>query len=96
MNTSAAAFIATLRYKAEEACIDWVEVPTNQVKPSQTCHGSGVQVKKALSERRHICPFGKTCSRDENASLVMLNWALTGCSNESGTGLAVERVYTLQ
>lgn len=91
LNTSAAALIATLKYKAEEAGIQWVEVPTRQVKPSQTCHGCGVQVKKALSERRHICPCGKTCFCHENASLVMLNWALTGCSNESGTGCAVER-----
>ena len=70
----------------EEAGLYWVEIPTRSVKPSQTCHGCGVQVKKTLSERIHHCDCGASCSRDENSAKVMLNWALFG--NPSGQELA--------
>ena len=43
LNTSAAAFIATLKYKAEEAGINWVEIPTRQVKPAMAV---GYKLKK--------------------------------------------------
>ena len=72
--------------QAEEAGLQWCEVPTRQVKPSQTCHRCGVQRKKPLSERTHRCDCGAACSRDENAARVMLNWALTG--NATGQELA--------
>lgn len=78
LSTAPAAFLAMLRYKAEEAGIQWVEVPTQKVKPSQTCSGCGKQVKKPLAERRHRCECGLTLGRDENAARVMLNWALSG------------------
>ena len=71
-------FLSLLRSKAEEAGAVWVEVPTRQLKPSQTCHRCGTQRKKLLSERQHSCDCGASCSRDENAARVMLNWALYG------------------
>ena len=81
-------FLSLLKSKAEEAGAIWVEIPTRQVKPSQTCHRCGIQRKKLLSERQHICYCGASCSRDENAARVMLNWALHGnaTGQESGRG----------
>lgn len=78
LDTAPSAFLSLLKTKAEEAGSMWVEVPTRRVKPSQTCHRCGVQRKKLLSQRRHVCDCGENCSRDENAAKVMLNWALTG------------------
>jgi putative transposase len=78
LDTAPRTFLSLLKTKAEEAGSMWVEVPTRRVKPSQTCHRCGVQCKKMLSERRHVCECGANCSRDENAAKVMLNWALTG------------------
>jgi putative transposase len=79
-------FHQMLKYKAEEAGIEWIEIPTREVKPSQTCHICGRQEKKSLSVRRHECDCGAMCSRDENAARVILNWALTGSA--SGQELA--------
>lgn len=78
LNTTPGAFFNLLKCKAEEAGVEWVEVPTRFVKPSQTCHQCGIRVKKPLSERWHSCHCGANCSRDENAAKVMLNWALFG------------------
>ena len=75
LDTSPAAFLQMLRYKAEEAGIEWVEVPTRKVKPSQTCHVCSRQSKKNLSDRIHECECGVRCGRDENAARVMLAWA---------------------
>jgi putative transposase len=78
LDTAPSTFLSLLKSKAEEAGLQWIEVPTRQVKPSQTCHQCGFQRKKSLSERHHVCDCGAHCSRDENAAKVMLNWALTG------------------
>jgi len=78
LDTTPSLFLKLLKCKAEEAGLYWVEIPTRQVKPSQTCHGCGIQAKKTLSERMHHCSCGIKCSRDENAAKVMLNWALLG------------------
>jgi len=78
LDTAPSTFLNLLKTKAEEAGSLWVEVPTRQVKPSQTCHRCGIQRKKPLSERTHQCSCGASCSRDENAARVMLNWALFG------------------
>ncbi len=78
LDTAPSTFLNLLKTKAEEAGSLWVEVPTRQVKPSQTCHRCGIQRKKLLSERKHHCTCGASCSRDENAARVMLNWALVG------------------
>ena len=82
LDTAPSTFLNLIKTKAEEAGSLWVEVPTRQVKPSQTCHRCGVQRKKLLSERRHVCECGADCGRDENAARVMLNWALTGHGQE--------------
>ena len=74
-------FHQMLKYKAEEAGIEWIEINTRAVKPSQTCHRCGRQAKKKLYERRHSCVCGADCSRDENAARVILHWALFGNAN---------------
>jgi putative transposase len=79
-------FHQMLKYKAEEAGIEWIEVPTQQVKPTQTCHNCGKQEKKTLFVRMHVCDCGAVCSRDANAAKVILNWALFG--NATGQELA--------
>lgn len=90
LNTTPGAFFNLLKCKAEEAGIRWVEVPTREVKPSQTCHRCGVQKKKTLSERWHQCRCETHCSRDENAARVMLNWALLG----NATGQELSEVWS--
>jgi putative transposase len=74
--TAPSAFLSMLRYKAEEAGVVFLEAPTRTLKPSQRCSDCGIVVKKALSTRQHICPCGCRLSRDENASRVILTWAL--------------------
>jgi putative transposase len=81
LSAAPGAFHQMLKYKAEEAGIEWIEVPTRQVKPTQTCHGCGRQEKKPLSQRWHSCVCGVSCSRDENAAKVILNWALFGSAS---------------
>jgi len=75
LDAAGGAFHQRLRYKAEEAGAWAMEAPTRQIKPSQTCHACGRQEKKALSQRRHECPCGASCSRDENAARVLMAWA---------------------
>ena len=79
-------FLSLLKSKTEKAGAVWVEVPTRQLKPSQTCHRCGTQRKKLLSERQHSCDCGASCSRDENAARVMLNWALYGNATGQDSG----------
>jgi putative transposase len=79
-----AAFLAMLRYKAEEAGSAFVEVPARKVKPSQTCAGCGRVEKKALSQRMHECACGVVLARDHAAALVCLNYALYGVGNRPG------------
>lgn len=74
LDAAGGAFHRLLRYKAEEAGAWAMEAPTQQVKPSQTCHACGRQEKKPLGQRRHECPCGASCSRDENAARVLLAW----------------------
>ena len=86
LSAAPSGFHQMLRYKAEEAGTQWIEIPTKRVKPSQTCHGCGRQEKKLLSVRSHVCFCGTVCGRDENAAKVILNWALYG--NATGHELA--------
>lgn len=65
-----------LEYKLTEANGVFIEVPTQQVKPSQTCPQCGRQEKKTLEQRVHSCPCGCIENRDVAAAQVMLNWAL--------------------
>ena len=78
LNAAPGAFHQMLKCKAEEAGIEYVEIDTATVKPSQTCNGCGKQEKKTLATRTHACNCGVVCGRDENAAKVILNWALFG------------------
>ena len=65
-----------IKYKVTEAGGFYIEVPTQKVKPSQTCPNCGYQKKKELSERVHSCSkCGYTCDRDLAAAQVMLQYA---------------------
>ncbi|MBK1674180.1 RNA-guided endonuclease InsQ/TnpB family protein [Ectothiorhodospira shaposhnikovii] len=75
LDAAGGAFHQLLGYKAEEAGTWAMEAPTRHLKPSQTCHACGRQEKKSLGQRRHECPCGASCSRDENAARVLMNWA---------------------
>ena len=77
LSTAPGLFLQLLRYKAEEAGSHFEEASTRRLKPSQTCHSCGRQVKKALSERSHTCPCGVSCPRDDNSALVLLHYALS-------------------
>jgi putative transposase len=76
LNTAPALTINLLRYKAEEARSEFVEIPTRQVKPSQNCPECGVKKKKSLSQRWHSCECGCEQPRDVASARVNLNWAL--------------------
>lgn len=65
-----------IKYKVTEAGGFYIEVPTQKVKPSQTCPNCGHQKKKTLTEREHHCVnCGFHCDRDVAAAMVMLNYA---------------------
>ena len=66
-----------IKSKVTEANGEYIEIPTQKVKPSQTCPSCGNQVKKELSERIHNClKCGYVADRDVAAAQVMLNWVL--------------------
>jgi len=65
-----------IKYKVTEAGGIYIEIPTRQVAPSQTCPGCGFKRKKDLSERVHTCDCGiEPLDRDVAAAQVMLNYA---------------------
>ncbi|WP_037367999.1 zinc ribbon domain-containing protein, partial [Salinivibrio costicola] len=76
LNTAPAMTLNLLSYKAEEAGSEYVEVPTKQVKPSQTCPDCGAKKKKTLTDRWHSCDCGCEKPRDVASAQVNLNWAL--------------------
>ncbi len=88
LSTAPSAFLAMLRYKAEEAGTAFVEINARKVKPSQTCSDCGRQRKKSLAERRHVCECGCILSRDENGARVNLLWAMAQFSREPAGRLA--------
>ena len=51
-----------------------VKVPPQYT--SQDCSACGKRVKKALSERTHVCPCGCVLDRDENAARNILRLAV--------------------
>ena len=68
---------SAIKYKVTEAGGEYIEIPTQKVKPSQTCPSCGYQRKKELNERMHICSdCSYTTDRDVAAAQVMVNWAL--------------------
>ncbi|MGM3307245.1 RNA-guided endonuclease InsQ/TnpB family protein [Anabaena sp. WFMT] len=67
---------SAIKYKVEQIGGVFVEVPTRQVKPSQTCPKCGHQQKKTLDVRVHECSIcGYVQDRDIAAAEVMLYWA---------------------
>jgi putative transposase len=46
---------SAIKYKVQQIGGVFVEVPTRQVKPSQTCPKCGYQHKKTLDIRVHEC-----------------------------------------
>ncbi len=67
---------SAIKYKVEEAGGNFLEVPAQKVKPSQTCPKCLAQKKKELSERVHQCEkCGYTSDRDVASALVCLNYA---------------------
>lgn len=91
LDTSPGKFFSLLGYKAADAGIPCVEIPTRKVKPSQTCSGCGQVAKKELSDRVHDCPScGLVLDRDRNAARVILNFALTGMVTGREPALGVE------
>ena len=63
---------------------------------SQDCSSCGNRVKKALSERTHVCPCGCVLDRDENAALNILakgleqiGFLLNGTDGQSETDTAL-------
>lgn len=74
LDTAPASFLATLKYKMEEAGGELIFLNTRKLKPSQTCPACGAVEKKVLSERAHSCGrCGHTEQRDAAAARVMLN-----------------------
>jgi putative transposase len=66
-----------LRTKAEEAAVEFVEVPIDIIKASSTCSRCRHHVPKMLSQREHRCSrCGLELGRDENSARVILSWAL--------------------
>lgn len=77
LDTAPAAFIAKLRYKAEEAGSQIVLHRPTETKASQTCPACGHVKKKDLYERTHVCgACGHVEDRDAAAARVMLKLAL--------------------
>jgi putative transposase len=67
---------SAIKYKIQQIGGVFIEVPTRQVKPSQTCPQCGYQHKKTLDIRVHKCDVcGYVQDRDIAAAEVMLYWA---------------------
>lgn len=77
---------SSIEYKVNEAGGVYTEIPTQKVKPSQTCPMCGRVQKKELSERVHNCECGCIEDRDVAAAQVVLNWVLYG-STVFGTSI---------
>lgn len=69
-------FIAMLRYKAERAGAQLIEVDPRHT--SQTCPECGTRAKKTLAERVHDCSCGCVLDRDVAAARVILDKAVAG------------------
>jgi putative transposase len=64
-----------IKYKVEEGDGQFIEVPTQKVKPSQTCPKCGNQHPKTLDERIHQCrACGYQQDRDIASAEVCLYW----------------------
>ena len=88
-----AGFLQKVRYKAEEAGIEYREVPTALVKPSQRCPECfNLCGRKTLWEREHLCPYcGYRGPRDRSSAKVCLLWAEGKRPSGMGCAEPVER-----
>jgi len=68
-----AQFLQILRYKAEEAGIGVIAVDSRNTTQACSSCGAMPEVKKTLSERRHVCPCGYEADRDVNAARNILS-----------------------
>lgn len=68
------AFLGILRYKAESAGVEVIEV--DPAWTSQLCSACGCLVEKPLSQRWHSCACGLSTHRDTNAARNILARAL--------------------
>ena len=76
-------FLATLRYKAEIAGVEVVDVDARGT--SQQCSGCGREVRKELRVRKHDCPHcGLVLHRDENAARNILARGLLARTGPAG------------
>lgn len=77
LDTAPALFTTLLRCKVLETGGEWVDAPTQKLKPSQRCPACWALARKSLSERMHQCvDCGHTESRDMASARVVLHWAL--------------------
>lgn len=78
-------FLAMLQYKVQERGGDFIVCETRGLAPTQRCHACWSRAPKLLSERVHSCTkCGVTCDRDENAALVMLQFAAPNIARRQG------------
>lgn len=87
--TAPSLLLAMLRYKAAEAGIRYVEIPTRIVKPTQRCSRCWTVSKKSLRERRHDCRCGLNLRRDRNAARVSVLWALATSAGDRPSAATV-------
>jgi putative transposase len=94
-DASWARFISYLTYKAERAGTRMIEV--DPLHTTQDCSGCGMEVPKALGDRRHECPHcGLSIDRDLNAARNILDRAgvgpglrnVAGCGMRAGENLS--------
>ncbi len=69
------------------ACFGKIVIAVSPQYTSQECSQCGKVVKKALSERTHICPCGCVLDRDENAALNILAKGLRIASTAGHAGI---------
>ena len=88
LDTVRGLFLSMLRYKAEEAGAELVEVPTRSLKLTRRCARCWGTTTKSLSQRIHHCAHcGFALDRDWHAGMVALSYALSGDSREPAAGV---------
>lgn len=95
LDTAPALFTSLLHCKVLETGGEWVEAPTQMLKPSQRCPACWALAKKSLSMRMHACvQCGHTEPRDLASARVVLNWAMGMHRGQELAGIgARERPY---
>ncbi len=84
-----AQIVAMLRYKAESASCEFIEVDPRGT--SQMCPECGTVAAKTLAEREHRCDCGCTLDRDVAAAMIVHQRAF-GFAPGMGVGSLIERV----